>query len=143
MYDPGSYMSMETMQEVVSEFDWPAEYVLEDELPDGIVLAFPKSNFFFVEGFESEVEVRFFSEDTGVDTPLNLKHALGILIPQERKGQDLKDLGIDENLPPRASADKVRAGIRNACILIQTYLMPVVDGDFSWVSQYQQSRVEK
>jgi hypothetical protein len=50
MFDFKHYLTMDLVADVVSEFRWPREYHLEDDLPDGIILSFPKSRFAFCRG---------------------------------------------------------------------------------------------
>jgi hypothetical protein len=90
MYHPERFMTVEVLSEVLSEFEWPAPYTLEDWSPDGILMAFPKSNVFFVEGFEGDMPVKFLPEDTGMGQTLTLEHALLAIGPApERTGGPL------------------------------------------------------
>ena len=51
MYYPKEYMTVEVVSEVMSELEWPAPYTIEEDLPDGIAVLFPKCTLYFVEGF--------------------------------------------------------------------------------------------
>ena len=130
MYNPPTFMTLELLDKLLAEFEWPAPYTLEDDLPDGIVVAFPRCHLYFTEGFESTIQIRFLPEDTGTDEPLTLGHALSTIasVPPPQ-------------IPPtmHASLEKVIAGIREQCTLVLTYLRPCLLGDFSWVERYQRA----
>lgn len=51
-------------------------YTLDDWQPDGIAVVFPACTLVIVESFESEMELEFSEEDTGVEYSLSLTHAL-------------------------------------------------------------------
>ena len=36
MYNPPTFLTVALLFEVLAEFDWPARYALEDDLPDGV-----------------------------------------------------------------------------------------------------------
>lgn len=137
MYHPERYMTVEVLAEVLAEYEWPAPYTLEDWLPDGIVMAFPKSNLFFVEGFEGDMTLKFLPEDTGMDQTLTIEHALLAIGPDpEHTGGPLTPNLINDR-SPHASLDKVKNGIRDLCTIILTHFQDCILGDFSWVAAYQ------
>ena len=142
MYDSELYMNMQMLAETLSEFDWPEPYQLEDDLPDGIIVAFPKSNFCFTEGPDGDIRVGFLATDTKCESALQLGHALSVLRPQQETGPTPNRGPISEGMIewPFPSEEKARNGIRNACGLILTHLQDVIAGDFSWVRQYLESR---
>lgn len=143
MYDPKRYLTMQAAEEVLSEFRWPAPYMLENELPDGIAMVFPRCTIMFSEGFESEMNALFSPAETGVQDPLSVGHAL--LTLRSGPGQ--------ANLPPEpplirdtigpASLDKVKNGIRDLSTLLLTYLRPCLLGDFGWVEDYKALRARR
>jgi hypothetical protein len=136
-------MTMEVLADVLSEFDWPAPYVLEDELPDGIVMRFPRSSLFFVEGFEGDMALEFLPEDTGTDQKLTVGHALSVIVPEStRKGGPIT-LNLIDDESPYASLEKVKNGIRDLCTIALTHLQPCILGDFGWVAAYKASREGK
>ena len=42
------YMTFDLVKRVVEEFEWPVEYKLENDLPDGILMHFPTSSILFL-----------------------------------------------------------------------------------------------
>ena len=137
MYQPPEYISEDLVRAILSEFQWPAEFDVEDELPDGINLAFPKSNWYFIEGIGGRVSVEFLPEDTGEnDVRLTIQDALEILSPEvDTCGYDFFDL------PGEPSLDKISAGVRRCCQWIHMHLLSVVEGDFNWVEAAVKKRL--
>jgi hypothetical protein len=139
LYQLQRYMTVELLSEILDEFEWPAPYTLEDDLPDGIVMTFPNSHLYFCEGFEGEMLMEFLVEDTNTDYNLQLGHALFVIIPEsERDGTPLTPNLIDY-WTPIASLEKVENGIRDLCKTVLYHLKPCILGDFSWVSKYLES----
>lgn len=141
MYTPPTFLTMGVLQGILAEFTWPAPYTLENELPDGIWMIFPGASIEFCEGFESEMYVRFSSEDTGVHRDLKLFHALhalasdpGRMLPAEPR--------LIRHFSPGASLEKVQNGLRDLCTLVLTYLTPYLLGDRSWVEAYRRQHPE-
>lgn len=129
-------MTVELLTEVLAEFTWPAKYALEDDLPDGVIVSFPKSNFAFTEGFDGDVRVKFLSVDTGGRGGLDLAHALMVYVPLGQRTTAPMTPGLIEIKSPFPSEENTRNGIRNACTIMLTHLTPVIEGDFSWVAKY-------
>lgn len=131
---------MQVASEVLAEFEWPGPYVLEDWLPDGIAMVFPKCTLIFSEGFESDMDLTFSPEDTGLDEALTLTDALLAI----RSASDAASLPpapplIRKHIP-HASLEKVTIGIRNLSMLILSYLPSSMLGDFRWVEIYKASK---
>lgn len=143
MYNPPTYLSLELVAEIVSEYQWPAPYELEDELPDCVAMCFPSSTLLFVEGFESVMDLQFTVEDTGTAYNLGFTHALMALYPLAERGGSPLTLGLIMDDPPGASLHKVANGIRDLCTIALTHLQPVILGDFSWVAKYQAQAAEE
>jgi hypothetical protein len=137
MYNPPTFLTIELLAEVLAEFEWPAEYTLEEELPDGIFMVFSRCNLFFTEGFESEMGLELVPADTGLDTNVTLAHALQVIRAQP--GAPTMPALI-AYFSPAASLDKVMNGIRDLCTLALTYLKPCILGDFSWVKDLPSQR---
>ena len=133
---------MDALAEVLSEFEWPAPYTLEDDLPDGIVMTFPKCHLYFSEGFESEMLLKFLSEDTGTEENLTLQHALLAIREDPTRSGAMLEPELIRDSSPFASLDKVKNGIRNLCTLVLSLLRPCLLGDFSWVALHK-ARVER
>lgn len=137
MYEPKKYLTMQVASEVLAEFEWPERYVLEDWSPDGIAMVFPKCILIFSEGFESDMDLVFSAEDTGLDEMLTLTDAL-LAIKSTSDPVSLPPAPplIREHIP-HASLEKVKIGIRNLSMLILTYLPSCMLGDFRWVETYK------
>jgi hypothetical protein len=114
MYMPEDVMTVELVAEVVASFDWPAPYVVEDELPDGVVVAFANCCLFFAAGFEGAVSIKFLAQDTGLEASLTLAQALLALGPAPA-GTDLQ---LINDVSPRASLQKVRSGLHDECAIV-------------------------
>jgi hypothetical protein len=139
MYNPRDYLTEKVAAEVLAEFQWPAPYQLDDCLPDGIAVIFPKCTLLFSEGFESDMELYFSPEDTGFDESITLTGALISLreIDPARLGPNPPL--IDKHIPG-ASLEKVQIGIRNLSMLMLAHLPTCMLGDFSWLEAYKAYR---
>jgi hypothetical protein len=135
MYMPKTYMTQEVLTQVLSEFEWPAPYVLEDWLPDGIAMVFPKCNLFFVEGFESNMLLEFLSDDTGLDSSVTLKEALLAFGSVHTGAPDTP--GLIDDFSPYPSVDVVKNRLRNLCKIVLTHFRTCLLGDYSWVERYK------
>ncbi|QDU07353.1 hypothetical protein V202x_07050 [Gimesia aquarii] len=143
MFDEESFLSMDLMKEEFSKFDWPEPYRLENELPDGIIVSFPQSNFVFSESPDGDINVKFLPEDTKCENMLQLAHALSVLLPKSDLGDGPITPGFIEYEWPFPSEKKARIGIHNACTFMLTHLSAVIGGDFSWVQKYVETRDNK
>jgi len=101
-------MTIEVLSDLLREFEWPAPYELEDWLPDGIAVVFPKCQLFFSEGFESHLSLKFLAESPGLGETVDL-HALMVSLG------GLHTPGLDKTHLPQASLEKVQIGVRNLC----------------------------
>jgi len=60
-----------------------------------------------------------------------------LCIASESKGKgDLKEVTLTGHSSPFASLKEVKT-IRDICILVQAYLLPCVESDFTWAERYQ------
>lgn len=143
MFDEESFLSMDMMQEELFRFDWPEPYLLEDDLPDGINVAFPQSNFYFTESPDGDIIVEFLSKDTEQVAGLHLGHALLVFVPVSDRGNGPIAPGLIRNPWPFPSEEKARNGIHDACVIMLTHLRTVIGGDFSWVRKYVEIRDKK
>ena len=135
-YNPPSYMTLEVLSAILKEFEWPAPYILEDDLPDGIVMHFPNSNLYFREGFEGEMLLEFLTEDTHTSYNLEIGHALLVIVPEsQRDGKPITPDLLD-NWVPKTSLEKVECQIRNLCKIVLYHLKSCILGDFNWVKEY-------
>src|SRR5690606_34486618 len=126
-------LNLKSLSEILREFEWPEPYQLEDEMPDGIVMAFAKSNFLFTETPDGDIIVKFHPEDLGIDESLHLGHALSVIVPESERTNGIATPGLVEYEIPFPSKEKTEVGIRNACKIILTHMKGVISGDFTWV----------
>ena len=137
MYTPKTYMTQEVLSQVLSEFEWPAPYALEDWLPDGIAMVFPKCNLFFMEGFEGSMLLEFLAEDTGLDASVTLKEVLLALRSSSAQTGAFDTPGLIRDLSPYPSVDVVKNRLRDLCKIVLTHFRTCLLGDFSWVERYK------
>lgn len=138
MFDTEPFLNIRTLSDVLREYDWPEPFKLADEMPDGIVMAFDKSNFLFTENPDGEIIVKFLPADLGADENLHLGHALSVIVPECERASGVATPGLIQSDIPFASEEKTVIGIRNACRIILTHMKGVIAGDFSWVVKYLQ-----
>jgi hypothetical protein len=137
-YHPKKYMTVEVLSELLKEYEWPAPYTLEGDLPYGIVMRFPFGHLYFSEGFESDMTLEFLTEATKTDYSLALGHALSILVPDSQRDGNKQPIipGLIDDESPDASLEKVQNGIKDLCVIALRHLRPCILGDFSWVEKY-------
>jgi len=138
-----SYMTMGILREVLAEFEWPAPYELEDDLPDGIVVAFPRCHLYISDDYLGDVHLRFMTEDTGTNEMLRLGHAMAALVPQRKYGEPPSTPGLINDTSVDGSVEKVRNNLRNMCTVLLTHLRPVLLGDFSWAQIYREREAKE
>lgn len=136
MYNPPTFLTPEVLAEVLAEFPWPAPYTLEEDLPDGIEIHLPRCHLYVTEGFESDMDLKFRRESTGLNRSVSIVDALHVLatnpdrvLPPEPK--------LINQFAGHASLDKLKNGVRDLCTLLFTYFRPSLEGDFSWVAYYR------
>jgi len=135
MFDFEKYLTLDLMEKTVSEFAWPLPFRLEDDLPDGIILSFPASQFEFCEGPDG-ILVRFLPANTRGYPGLHLGHALSVIVPVSNRGITPVTPGLTDTVALPTSEEKTKQEVRNACKIILTHLTRVIAGDFSWVDVY-------
>jgi len=134
------FLTVELLERVASEFNWPEAYSFEDDLPDGVIMRFHKSSLYFCEGPDGEVELEFLPSDVGVDDALNLIDALTVLVPKYEISPDpFLHLNLNDDTSIYASLGKVENGVRDICILVIEYMSSHIQGDFSWVKKFMKS----
>lgn len=132
-YDDIEFMTLEMVYEILSEFSWPAVYELEDGLPDYICVQFPECGLTFNLGFEGRIHLRMWSKNE-----INNWHSLdsALLVLKEEADDNVTEPVLRAYHSEVPSTEKAQHDIRNICILLQTYLLPTILGDFSWVERY-------
>ena len=131
MYHPERFMTVDVLSQVLSEFEWPAPYTLEDWLPDSIGVVFPKCTLTFSEGFESDMQLKFLDRDTGLGNSVTLNEVLISM-----GGPDTP--GLIDYFSPGASLEKVQNEVRDLCTMVLTHFKATLLGDFSWVESYKE-----
>jgi hypothetical protein len=136
MYNPPSFLTPEVLAQVLAAFPWPATYVLEDDRPDGIEIRLPRCHLYATEGFESNMDLKFLPESTGLDVSVSVVDAITALCadPHRTLPQRPKLIAC---FSPQASLEKVKNELRDLLTLLFTYLEPSLHGDFDWVSAYR------
>jgi hypothetical protein len=145
MYNPEKYLTPEILDKLLAEFNWPEKYCVDfdDNSTEGIEVKFPHSSILFIEGFESEIDVKFLNEQTNRDenqSSLSIGHALMVLEEEAKNRNDFVEPKLSNFFSPEASYEKVIHGVKNMCELIQAYLLPCMMGDFSWVEKYENTK---
>ncbi len=141
MYSPPTFLTPEVLAEVLAEFSWPAPYALEDDRPDGIEVRLPRCLLYVTEGFESNMDLKFLPESTGLDRSVPIANALAAL--RKDPGRPLPPRPKLLNyFSPHASLDKVKNELRDLCALLFTYFRPSLDGEFDWVAAYRKHSAE-
>ena len=139
MYTKESFLTVEMVERVWKTFEWPHAYFVED-IVDGINVSFPKSNFTFTEDYWWErVTVLFLPEDTKEKQfRVTIEDAIKIFAPKVKiSGWDFFRLK-----GPHSYETVLEAVTRNSK-LVNDYLLPVVNGDFSWVKDVKEQRLSK
>jgi hypothetical protein len=135
MYSPPTFLTPEVLAEVLAEFPWPAPFALVDDRPDGIEVHLPHCHLYVSEGFESDMNLKFMAESTGLDRSVPIADALAALRADPKRTLPPLPRLIDF-FSPQASLDKVKNEVRDLCTLLFTYFRSSLEGDFSWVSTY-------
>jgi hypothetical protein len=135
MYEPPSFMSPAVLAEVLSEFSWPAPYTLHRD-PDGIEIRLPNCHLYAMEGFESDMDLAFLPESTGLDDMLSVGDAIRVLSTDPARVMP-PEPALLNFCAGAASLDKVKNDLRDLVTLLFTYFAPSLDGDFAWVASYR------
>jgi hypothetical protein len=135
MYDPPKFLTPAVLTDVLAEFPWPAAYTLKTDF-DGIEVRLPSCHLYVTEGFESDMDLAFLPESTGLDDMVSIGDALRALeadpdraLPPEPK--------LINYFGPEASLEKVQNHVRDLLTLLFTYFKPSLEGDFGWVAAYR------
>ena len=140
MYNPPNFLTKEVLLEILQEFHWNSPFDIreEDITIDGIRVRFPKSILYFCEGFESDMSVYL------LDTSLESNNYISsfelinyIYAPEVECSKFFVPPKLNNYFSPMASLEKVKFELRDICILLQCYLMPCIDGDFTLLNEYK------
>jgi hypothetical protein len=127
MYNPPKYMTERVLANVLGEFDWPATFKMEEDLPDGISIRFEACELYFCEGFETEMTLVITAAGAGVGAV-----ELGTLIVAVGSF----DVPSIESQYIEPSLDSLRRNIRNLCKIVLFGLRSTLVGEFPWVPRY-------
>lgn len=121
------YLTPERLQSIALEYDWPGQFMIEDDEADGIYLRLPDCNLYFEEDSDGDVQLSFVGE--GLPDPIDIRQVLTVL--------DIRDEESQTYLPAThyPSVAKVEGEVRELCRLALTHLLPTLRGDFSWAAK--------
>jgi hypothetical protein len=136
MYNPPTFLTPEVLAGVLAEFSWPAPYTLEDDRPDGIVVKFPLCHLYVSEGFESNMDLTFLPESTGLDESVSVAVALEALRTAPARVLPPPP-SLLNYFSPQASLEKVVNELRDLCTLLSIYFQSALVGNFDWIGTYK------
>ena len=137
MYSPVQFLTLDLVLQVMAQFDWPAPFSAEDDLPDGVLVKFPACTLYFSDSYDGDIELEFLADSPGLKRGFILADALLALIPESQRGDGPLTPGLSQTYEPCASLQKVRTGIDDICRILQFHFLPTLCGDFSWSHQPQ------
>lgn len=141
MYYPETFFTKEVLKEALKQYKWPLQYKLQTTNSGSVLIKFPKCSILVYEGFESHMDACFLNEETGrnnVQSSLKLLDAVCVIRSTHNLSINDSHLlkGVLRFIEGEPSLEKVNQGLKNICILMQVYLLPCIEGDFSWVQEY-------
>jgi hypothetical protein len=132
MHMPPTFLTEDLVVQVMARFDWPAPYSTEDDLPDGVLVAFPACVLYFSESYGGDVELDFLEASPGLDRGFSLADALLALVPESERGDGPLTPGLSQSYEPTASPQKVRTGLDDICRILQHHFLPTLMGEVPW-----------
>ena len=143
MYNPPTFLTMQVLSDILDEFEWSELYTIKEEdwTIDGIKVRFSKCILYFREGFESNMSV-YISKSDGKKYWSSFELIHYIFAPVIEQEQTFKPLVLHKFFSPAASLEKVQFELRDLCIIVQTYLMDCLKGNFSLVDEYSKKHPE-
>lgn len=140
MYQTRSYFEINILKEILGQYIWPSNYTLQETNSGDIVIRFPKCNLIVSEGFESTITAYFPNSETNrsnEQSVLDIFDAIDVVkLARELEDDFIQPIGLVKYVDVEPSLKKVKQGLNNICILLQTYLLPCLQGDYSWVDEY-------
>ena len=140
MYNPKTYFDLSILKEVLDQYTWSSKYILCETNSGSIIIEFPKSKILISEGFESNMNAYFPNSETkrsNKQSSLSIFDAVNVIKPiLESEVDFIEPTGLVKYLDDEPSREKVKQGLINICIMLQTYLLPCIEGDFSWTEEY-------
>ena len=140
MYHPKSYFDLNILKEVLEQYNWSSKYILTETNSGNVIIEFPKFKIVISEGFESSMIAYFPNSETkrnDKQSSLTIFDAVEVIKPiRELEADFIEPAGLIKYFDIEPSVEKVKQGLNNICILLQTYLLPCIDGDFNWIEEY-------
>lgn len=143
MYEPPRFLTPALVADVVGALAWPAPYELEDWLPDGVALVFPRCTVLVREGFESTAALTFLADELGLAEDVGVGEAVLALRETRAPASLPAPPALHADASPRASAAKLRHAIHDQAQLLLTYLPEAVLGDHAWVDALRAFRARE
>lgn len=131
MYMPPTFLTLDVLEGVLGQFEWPARYTLKRLPAARVAVQFPGCTLVFVEGFESDMEAKFLPKDTGLDNAVTVYDALLALGSPDTP--ELLDFDAGG-----ASLEKVQKQAHDLCAVVLHHFRSSLLGDFSWVPAYRE-----
>lgn len=135
-YNPPTFLTEELLNEELEKFKWSEKYSI-DWASNGLMVVFPKCKVYFQEGFESNMSASIF------DLTFKKKYweiydlVNYVYEPIKQNENSFVEPEYHHRMDGFASEEKVRCGIEDLCLTIQTYLMDCINGDFSAAYEYE------
>jgi hypothetical protein len=131
LYMPPTFLTVEVLEGVLSQFQWPAPYTVRKLPVDSVAVQFPKCTLVFIEGFESDMEAKFLPRDTGLENTVAVYELLYFLGGPDTPGLLNFDAG-------GASLEKVQKQSHDLCAVVLHHFRSSLLGDFRWVPAYRE-----
>ncbi|MBB4806830.1 phage pi2 protein 07 [Chryseobacterium defluvii] len=127
MYVPEDYFSLSAVEKVMKEFNWPADYKLEEDA-DGVSIIFPKSEIYLKNGYENDVSFDLTSFQ-GKDCYIDMYSSLKKIVKDYDKNPDVfDDLNLQDDTSVYASSEATEANIRDVLKILQAYFKDFILG---------------
>lgn len=135
-YDTPEFLTEKLLKEELEKFEWPEEYTIT-WVPDSLMVIFPKCKIYFREGFESNMSALIFDTNSPERqwSTFDLIHY--VYRPIKEKEDSFVEPEYHNRMDGFASEEKVRCGVADLCLSVQTYLMDCLKGDFSAAYEYE------
>jgi hypothetical protein len=135
MYNPPRFLTPEVLDSVMRDFPWPASYTLKPDA-DGIEIRLPRCGLYVTEGFESDMDLSFLPDSTGLDDLVSIGDAIRALEADGTRELPPEPILINF-FGPTPSLEKVKSDVHDLLTLLFTYLHPSLDGNLEWLAPYR------
>jgi hypothetical protein len=137
-YGKKYFLTEEMLRNLFAEFAWPVAYTVQ-QVHMGVNVEFDKCRLFFSEGWEGNISLSIFP-DKNEQEAYSLTAALMIISPEDKPTGWLLPLGLSDYPSDVPSEERTLHNTRNVCAEVHHYLLPSLQGDFSWVIEYEKIR---